>query len=117
LWGEELAARRLESAGWSIVDRNVRWGRREIDLVARRGPTLAFVEVKARAGGGFGPPEEAVTWKKRREIETVARYFLARWKVLELDLDVRFDVVAIVTDDERRIVSYRHIEDAWRPGL
>jgi putative endonuclease len=113
-WGEDLAARRLEDDGWTVLERNLRWGRREIDLVVRRGITLAFVEVKTRKGLGYGSPEEAVTWKKRREIEAVARYYLARSG--ERDLDIRFDVIAIVADGACRVLSYRHIEDAWRPG-
>ncbi len=98
-----------------MLDRNVRWGRREIDLVIRRDGLLAFVEVKTRSGPGFGPPQEAVTWKKRREIEAVARYYLARMRAR--DLDVRFDVVAIVTDASGHVVELDHVEDAWRPGL
>lgn len=113
-WGERLAADYLLGFGWEIVERNVRWGRREVDLIVRRPGTLAFVEVKTRAGWGYGDPQEAVTHKKRREIEAVARYYLAR--VGEPDVDVRFDVVAIVADAGRRVVTFTHIEDAWRPG-
>lgn len=113
--GERIAAAHLESTGWTVLDRNVRWGRREIDLVIRRDGLLAFVEVKTRSGPGFGPPHEAVTWKKRREIEAVARYYLARMRAR--DLDVRFDVVAIVTDASGHVVELDHVEDAWRPGL
>lgn len=113
-WGEHVAARHLESQGWRIVERNVRWGRREIDLVVRRADVLAFVEVKTRSGPGFGAPQESVTWKKRREIEAVARYLLARIRVR--DVDIRFDVIAIVTDEHRTLVDLEHLEDAWRPG-
>lgn len=112
-WGEALAARRLEAEGWTILERNLIWGRKEIDLVARRGPLLVFVEVKTRSGGGYGGPQGAVTWRKRREIETVARGYLIRRP--GLDVDIRFDVIAIVCDDARRLVSFAHIEDAWRP--
>lgn len=113
-WGEDVAARHLEAEGWSIVERNVRWGRREIDLVVRRPGVLAFVEVKTRSGPGFGAPQESVTRKKRREIEAVARYFLARCRLR--NVDVRFDVIAIVTDGHRAVLNLEHIEDAWRPG-
>ena len=112
-WGEKTAARQLVSEGWTIEERNLTWGRREIDLVARRGSMLAFVEVKTRSCAGFGGPEGAVTWKKQREIEAVARAYLTRRPLL--DLDIRFDVIAIVCDDRRRVRSYAHIEDAWRP--
>lgn len=114
LWGEDLAARHLTREGWEILERNVRSGRREVDLVARRDHTIAFVEVKTRAGMGYGAPEEAVTRLKRREIEAVARFYLAR--LGHPDIAVRFDVVAIVVDGARRVVSFTHIEDAWRPG-
>lgn len=114
LWGEECAARHLARDGWEILARNVRWGRREVDLVARRDRTIAFVEVKTRAGRGYGAPQEAVTRLKRREIEAVARYYLAL--LGHPDVDVRFDVIAIVVDRWRRIVGFSHIEDAWRPG-
>lgn len=109
--GEDVAETRLRGDGWTILARGYRLGRREIDLIARRGRILAFVEVKTRAGRGWGAPEEAVTARKRREIEIVARAFLARER--PGDLDVRFDVVAI--EFERgRMVRYEHIEDAWR---
>lgn len=113
-WGEAVAARRLKDDGWEILERNLLLGRREIDLVARRGSLLAFVEVKTRSGSGYGPPQEAVTWKKRREIEAVASSYLATHA--PGDVDVRFDVVAIVADEAHRVRSYTHIEDAWRPG-
>ena len=59
--GEALAAELLEAAGWRILARNFRYRRKEIDLIARRGAVVAFVEVKARAGPAFGHPLEAVT--------------------------------------------------------
>jgi uncharacterized protein (TIGR00252 family) len=76
--GEALAARHLAQAGWRILDRNFRVGRKEIDLVARRGEVVAFVEVKTRAGLGFGHPLEAITWRKRREIQQVAAAWIDR---------------------------------------
>lgn len=75
---------------------------------------MAFVEVKTRAGDGFGTPEEAVTARKRREIETVARDFLLRRRLDRVD--VRFDVIAIRVRDGRSIERLTHVEDAWRPA-
>lgn len=112
-WGEATAARFLTASGWAIEARGYRLGRREIDLVASRDGLLAFVEVKTRSGTGFGGPAAAITWKKRREIEAVARAWLQRYGAPVRG--VRFDVVAIVTDRARRIVHCDHIEDAWRP--
>ena len=112
--GEILAARVLESRGWRILARNYKAGRREIDVVARRDRLLAFVEVKTRAGEGYGPPEAAVTALKRREIEAVALDYLTRH--VHEDVDVRFDVVSVWLVADGRAVRVHHIEDAWRPG-
>ena len=109
--GEDLAARHLERAGWKVLDRNFRMGRKEIDLVARRGEVVAFVEVKTRAGSGYGHPLEAITWKKRREIQQVAAAWIDR-KGRPGDT-YRFDAVAVMIagGGEPRI---EHVEDAWR---
>lgn len=112
-WGEDLAVRTLVDRGWTIVERGYRFGRREIDVIARRGEVLAFVEVKTRAGHGYGPPEEAVTRRKRSEIEAVARHYMRVHR--PGDVEVRFDVVAIVTGRGRVLERLHHIEDAWRP--
>jgi len=113
-WGEQQAARHLCHRGWTILARNYRFGRREVDLVVRRRDVVAFVEVKTRAGEGFGRPEEAITRWKRREIEAVATHFLARH--VSSGVSVRFDAVAITVDRARQRVRIRHLEDAWRPG-
>jgi len=86
-------------------------GRKEIDLVARRGEVVAFVEVKTRAGRGYGHPLEAITWKKRREIQQVAAAWVERYG---RDGDVyRFDAVAVlVLGGGEPVVE--HVEDAWR---
>jgi putative endonuclease len=109
--GERLAAEHLERAGWTVLARNFRVGHREVDLVARRGEVVAFVEVKTRAGMGYGHPLEAITRRKRREIEQVAGCWLERHGVAG---DVyRFDAVAVLlpTGGEPLI---EHVEDAWR---
>lgn len=115
-WGESRAARFLERRGWTILARNYRFGRREVDIVVRRGDLIAFVEVKTRAGLGYGAPQESITALKRREVEAVAAQFLARHGLH--DLSVRFDAVAIVVQDRGSVsdVAIEHLEDAWRPG-
>lgn len=113
-WGEDLAARYLRARGWSILARNYRFGRREVDLVVRRDDLVAFVEVKARSARGYGHPLEAITRLKRREVEAVATHFLASHG---LDgVDVRFDAVAVYYRPDSRYASLEHVEDAWRPG-
>jgi putative endonuclease len=109
--GEELAARFLQAVGWEVVDRNFRMGRKEIDLVARRGEVVAFVEVKTRAGLGYGHPLEAITWKKRREIQQVAAAWIDR---NGRPGDVyRFDAVAVQLPSGGPPLI-EHVEDAWR---
>ncbi|MBI4728462.1 MAG: YraN family protein [Acidobacteria bacterium] len=109
LAGEDLAARWLERRGWRVIDRNVRAREGEIDIVARRGAVLAFVEVKTRRSRGFGTPAEAVTHRKRARIRSLAMRYLAERRPEAGE--VRFDVVDIVWD--RGGFSVTHIEGAF----
>ena len=109
---EKAAARALERRGFTVLERNVRFGRKEIDLVVRRGPVVAFVEVKGRRGLACGHPLEAITDRKRREVETVATWWIAR--AGRTDLIYRFDAVAVHEEPGGRLVV-EHVEDAWRP--
>lgn len=110
---EDEAARWLEERGWIVVARNVRFRRKELDLVVRHGATIAFVEVKGRRGSAYGHPAEAVTWKKRREIESVARWWIEHHP--DPRAVYRFDVLALAPDG-RGGLAIEHIEDAWRLG-
>jgi putative endonuclease len=109
--GEALAADLLAATGWTVLARNYRSGHKEIDLIVRRGRTIAFVEVKTRTDARFGHPLASVTAAKRREIERVARAWLARRRLR--GVDYRFDAVA-VTWDGRGPPRVEHVEDAWR---
>jgi putative endonuclease len=114
-WGEGHAARYLTTRGWTVLARNYRFGRREVDLVVRRGDLVAFVEVKTRAGAGYGSPLEAITRLKRREVEAVAADFLRRHGLS--GARVRFDAVGIqLRRGARTTLEIEHVEDAWRPG-
>lgn len=108
---EALAAEHLLARGWTILARNYRFGRKEIDLIAARGRTLAFVEVKGRRGEAYGHPLEAITWRKQREISQVARHWIhenaGRWDI------VRFDAIA-VREFSGRPPTVEHTPDAWR---
>ncbi len=109
-WCESVAARYLAGHGWRIRERNYRFGHREIDLVVQRGGIVAFVEVKGRRGAGYGHPLEAITWRKRREIERVARHWIARHD--RPGLVYRFDAIAVVPGLGGPAVE--HVADAWR---
>ncbi|WP_419936541.1 YraN family protein [Candidatus Palauibacter sp.] len=90
--GERLAARYLAAEGYDILDRNWRAGRLEIDLVARTGDTVAFVEVKTRRAG-VQPPSEALAPAQRRRIRHAAGAWLRRNP--GVGAEFRFDVVAV----------------------
>lgn len=111
--GERLAARYLEALGYEVVDRNYRFGRREVDLIVRRENVVAFVEVKTRAGDGYGHPLEAITALKRREVERVAIHWQRRNGTPRQQY--RFDAVGVLMRRGTRPVI-EHIPNAWRLG-
>jgi len=112
--GEEEAVRYLRARGWNILGRNVRHGRKEVDVVASQGPVLAFVEVKTRSSECHGYPTEAITRLKQREIAEVARGWLRERKPPAGTL-IRFDAVSVLCLPGRSPVI-RHFPDAWRLG-
>jgi putative endonuclease len=111
-WGEEAAARALADKGYRIVGRRVRPGRRlELDLVARDGDCLVFVEVKTRGSDRFGRPAAAVDRAKRRLLSRAAVRFLMRLRPRPATF--RFDVVEIIGDPDSGIQDIRHIVNAF----
>ena len=91
---ERRAARWYRLRGWKILGANVWAGGNEVDLIARRGRRLRFVEVKEKRGPDFGDPVEAVTPEKQRRVRRAADTWLAARPELD-GLDVGFDVVAV----------------------
>jgi putative endonuclease len=89
---EGLAAAFLERQGLRVVERNYRCRFGEIDLVARSGPLLVFVEVRARSSEQFGGAAGSITAAKRRRLVAAARHYLA---VRRVDRACRFDVVLV----------------------
>lgn len=96
--GEALAADALAQQGYAILTRNYRTPYGEIDLIARHGDTLVFVEVKLRRTKVFGPPQAAVNTAKQRHMKLAAQYYLNQQRFE--DIKVRFDVVAITMTAE-----------------
>lgn len=76
--GESVAAQYLENLGYRIVERNFRLRTGEIDLIARFGDTIIFIEVKTRHSAKYGQPSEAVTWQKQGKILRTATAYLVR---------------------------------------
>jgi putative endonuclease len=111
-WGktaEDLAAHFLEQSGLKILERNFRFKRGEIDLIAEEGEELVFIEVKARRSNTFGAPEDAVTEKKQEQVHAVAEGYLFRHDID--DRPCRFDIVAIEYRNLK--AEIRHIRDAF----
>lgn len=109
--GEEAAARFLRKLGFVVLERNVRSRLGEIDMVAREGSTLVFVEVKARQAGQGDPPESGVTPRKQARLARLALGYLKARGLGEVPC--RFDVVAVVLDAADRIAAIRHIPGAF----
>ncbi|MGN6391400.1 MAG: YraN family protein [Gemmatimonadales bacterium] len=113
LWGERVAMTFLARRGWRLEAHRFRVGRHELDVVARRGSLVAFVEVKTRGSAGWGSPAESVGWRKQRILGRVAEVWRERhgrrgdW--------FRFDVIEVEVCASG---GYRvtHLEDAWRLG-
>lgn len=107
--GEAIAARWLRRRGWRIVAERFRNGRRDLDLIAERDGTVAFVEVKTRKNTAFGDPIEAVSWRKRRELIRSAMVWADRFG--PPGASYRFDVVGVVVAG--RDARIRHVENAF----
>jgi len=108
--GEDLACVLLAEKGYKIIKRNFRFGHGEIDIVARDGETLVFVEVKTRRSEEYGTPESAITMAKQKQIIKIAKAYLYINDIS--DTQCRFDVIGIIMPytSEPQI---NHIENAF----
>ncbi len=108
-WGERLAAWYLFFHGYRILERNWRFGRYEIDIVARERRTgaLVFAEVKTRSSTDFGLPRDAVTARKRLFLTRAAQGYLKAHD--GVDASIRFDVIEVYTSPLRIV----HLPDAF----
>lgn len=109
-YGEQVAARHLESAGMTILDRNWRCAAGELDIVATEGNVLVVCEVKTRSTLMYGDPCEAVNWRKAARIRQLA----ARWLAANEHTwaEVRFDVVSVVRQ-RSGVALVRHLREAF----
>lgn len=103
--GEDAAAAYLRARGYSIIARNVRTREGEIDLIARIGDVLAFVEVKTRSSRVYGVPAEAVTRRKVARIRGLAAAYLATGVVRAREIS--FDVVEVEPRGDALTVVHR----------
>ena len=106
--GEQLAVDFLLKNGYDIVERNYRFDKAEVDIIAKQKDTLAIVEVKTRSTIDFGNPQDFVKPKQiQRLVKAVDEYVTTN----DLDVEVRFDIIAIVK--ERKGFSIEHLENAF----
>ena len=111
-WGEEVAAQLLKKKRYKIIGQRVRVGKRdEIDLIAKEGQTLVFVEVKTRKNEDYGRPFSAVNKAKRKHLSRAAVAYLKQMKP-EPNY-IRFDVVEVLGEPDGRMPEVRHIENAF----
>jgi putative endonuclease len=106
--GETLAEDHLRGLGYAIAGRDIRTPLGQLDLVAVDGKTLVFVEVKTRAGHGFGLPQESVDFRKIRKLRQLALYYL---KMRPHRGPIRFDVIGLIVQAGRP-VRVDHIKNA-----
>ncbi|HEY0262807.1 MAG TPA: YraN family protein [Chitinophagales bacterium] len=106
--GEEIACRYLQEKEYTILATNFRFGRGEIDVIAKQNETIIFAEVKTRSSDKFGYPEESVTESKKEKLKQTATEFLLQ---NNLSNEIRFDVIAITIQKDKTDIY--HIEDAF----
>ena len=106
--GEDLAVDFLQKSGYKIVARNFRYLKAEVDIIARKKNVLAVVEVKTRSTPDFGDPQNFVKQKQINLLIKAVDFFVNEHK---LDVDVRFDIVAIIRNKAGTRIE--HLEDAF----
>jgi len=106
--GEDMAFDFLVKAGYKICEKNWRFKKAEIDIIAQKGETLVCVEVKTRSTDFFGDPQDFVDAKKIKLLVTAMNEYV---ESKDLDVDVRFDVVAIIHNKYK--TNLEHFEDAF----
>ncbi|PNQ74601.1 YraN family protein [Hanstruepera neustonica] len=102
--GEQLAVDFLVQNGYDIVERNYRFDKAEVDIIAKQQDILAIVEVKARSSVNFGDPQDFVKPKQIKNlVKAVDEYII----VNDLEVEVRFDIIAIVKEGEKYQIEHR----------
>jgi putative endonuclease len=108
-WGEDVAASYLERLGYTILERDWKSGHRDLDIIAREGDIVVFVEVKTRRNRDFTDPEMAVDYQKIRHLQQAANHYI---KFRHIDNDIRFDIITVV-GTMNETPSIEHIKDAF----
>ncbi|MDV4151184.1 YraN family protein [Clostridium sp. AL.422] len=112
-YGEDLALDYLNKIGYKLITRNFRCRNGEIDLIFKFEELIIFIEVKSRYSYHFGIPREAVTYLKQKQIFSISKYFLYKYKLL--NYNCRYDVIEIYFNKNNNSYYIEHIKDAFRP--
>ncbi len=108
--GEETVAKYLKENGYKILSKNYRCKLGEIDIIAKDGLDLVFIEVKTRSGLSYGSPAEAVNKKKQRQISRAAQCYLGEQQLF--NSPARFDVISLLGDNSGNS-QIDHINNAF----
>ena len=106
--GEELAIAFLIENDYKILEKNYRYLKAEVDIIAQKGTVLAVVEVKTRSTDYFGDPQDFVNPKKIKLLLSAIDYYVIK---KDLEVEVRFDIIAII--HKNNITKIEHLEDAF----
>ena len=106
--GEVLAVEFLQKNNYTILERNWRFKKAEVDIIAQKNDVLAVIEVKTRSSDYFGNPQDFVNQKKiKLLVEAINEYVTSK----DLDVEVRFDIIAILKNNKS--FKIEHLEDAF----
>ena len=92
-WGEDLAADYLQRKGYTIIERDWKSGKRDLDIIAQDGNVIVFVEVKTRRNRLYGEPEESVDYHKLQNLQQAISHYV---KFRNIRQDIRFDIISVV---------------------
>ena len=106
-WGEDLAADYLQRKGYTIIERDWKSGKRDLDIIAQDGNVIVFVEVKTRRNRLYGEPEESVDYHKLQNLQQAISHYL---KFKHIRQEIRFDIISIVGTVETD-PDIQHIQD------
>ncbi len=107
-YGEQQAINYLKENGYTILEKNYRYLKAEIDIISIKDDVLVAVEVKTRSSDFFGNPQDFVNQKKINLMVSAVDYYVTQH---DLDVEVRFDIIAIIK--QKNTFKIEHLEDAF----
>jgi putative endonuclease len=106
--GEKIAVEYLQKKGYAILEKNYRYLKAEVDIIAKKEDLLIGIEVKTRTSDYFGNPQDFINKKKIELLTSAINYYVIK---NALDVEVQFDIVAIIKNNNT--IQIEHLEDAF----